>query len=83
VSHGAVIETLCLTPTHDGEAALVVTLRFANGGRSNVQVDADGMRRVMARAGVSNALDLVGQSWAVLEIEEPPFTGWTERKDRA
>lgn len=70
---GAWIDCVQLTPTHDGEAALVVTLRFANGGRSNVLIDADGLRRVMGRAGVGNALDLVGRSWTVLDIGDPTF----------
>lgn len=81
MSDGAKIEALCLTPTHDGEAALVITLRFANGGRSKVQIDAEGMRRVMARAGVGNAADLIGRSWAVLDIEEPAFMTRMNRED--
>jgi len=76
-----VIDAVRLTPTHDGEAALVVTLRFANGGRSKVQIDAEGVRRVMARAGVGNALDLIGRDWAVLDIGEPAFTGRIEREE--
>lgn len=83
MSDDAVIEALRLTPTHDGEAALVITLRFANGGRSKVQIDADGMRRVMARAGVDNALDLVGRSWAVLDVGEPAFMTGVNGKDGA
>jgi hypothetical protein len=82
VTGGAVIEALCLTPTHDGEAALVITLRFANGGRSKVQIDADGMRRVMARAGVGSATELIGKSWAVLDVGEPAFMTGREREDR-
>ncbi|MBP8233288.1 hypothetical protein [Rhizorhabdus sp.] len=81
MSDGAMIEALCLTPTHDGEAALVITLRFANGGRSKVQIDADGMRRVMARAGVGNAADLIGRSWAVLDVEQPIFMTGMNRED--
>jgi len=73
VSGDARIEAVRLTPTHDGEAAMVVTLRFANGGRSKVQIDADGLRRVMAKAGVGSAADLIGKSWAVLDVEEPAF----------
>lgn len=75
------IEAVRLTPTHDGEAATVVTLRFANGGRSRVQIDADGLRRVMAKAGVGSAADLVGKSWAVLDVEEPVFMTTMNRED--
>lgn len=83
MTHGAVIEALSLTPTHDGEAALVITLRFANGGRSKVQIDADGMHRVMVRAGVDNALDLIGRSWAVLDVADAAFMGRMNGKDGA
>jgi hypothetical protein len=73
VNGEARIEAVRLTPTHDGEAALAVTLRFANGGRSQVQIDADGLRRVLARAGVGHAAELVGRSWVVLDVAQPAF----------
>lgn len=70
-----VIDAIRLTSTHDGEAALVVELRFGNAGRSTVQLDNDGLRKVMAKAGVGNAFDLVGQSWTVLDVNDAPFIG--------
>lgn len=74
-ANGAVIDTVRLTPTHDGEAALVIGLRFENGGRSNVQINADEVRAVMAKAGVGNAMDLVGRCWTVLDVKTPDFLG--------
>lgn len=64
-----------LTPTHDGETALVVELLFANGGRSKVQIDGAFTAKVMQRAGVAVAQDLVGLSWQVLDVSEPKFIG--------
>lgn len=72
---GGVIDAIRLTSTHDGEAALVVELRFAGAGRSTVQLDGEGLRKVMAKAGVGNAFDLVGRSWSVLDISDTPFIG--------
>lgn len=72
---GTVIHAVRLTPTHDGDAALVVELRFAGGGRSTVQIEADGVRAVMLKAGVDNAMDLVGQPWTVLDVNRPTFVG--------
>ncbi|MEH3157443.1 MAG: hypothetical protein PGN08_00130 [Sphingomonas taxi] len=69
------IDAVRLTPTHDGESALLVTLRFANGGRSNVQIDSASLARVMARAGVASAFDLVGCDWAVLDVDQPRLHG--------
>lgn len=71
----AIVDTVRLTPTHDGEAALVVGLKFPGGGRSNVQIDASGMRAVLAKAGVANVNDLVGRSWSVLDVHHPIFLG--------
>lgn len=72
---GALISAIRLTPTHDGEAALVVELRFDNGGRSTIQLDATSAAEVMARAGVASAAELVGRSWTVLDVRVPVFTG--------
>lgn len=70
---GAVIEMVRLTPTHDGEAAVVIALRFPSGGLSTVQIDASGLRAVMKKAAVDNANDLIGRSWTVLDVHHPIF----------
>jgi hypothetical protein len=64
----ATISGIQLTSTHDGETALVVELTYSNGGRSKVHIGAADAAQVMARAGVSNANDLIGHPWSVLEI---------------
>lgn len=69
----AVISHVRLTPTHDGEGALVIELRFPNGGRSNVQINSEEAADVMARAGVRTADALVGHPWTVLQVRDPDF----------
>ena len=70
----ATIEAIGLTATHDGEAALVVTLRFPGGGRSQLQVPGEQAAEIMRRANVRVAGDLVGQPWHVLQIGPIGFT---------
>lgn len=75
-----VISAISLTPTHDGEAALVVELSFPGGGRSKVQMDGEGARKALARAGVASAAELIGKPWSVLNVEDAAFVGtrgWT------
>jgi len=67
---GPMISAVRLTPTHDGEAALAVELRYPNGGRASVQVEGRDAEAVMARAGVNSATDLVGHSWTVLQVRD-------------
>ncbi|TXS96491.1 hypothetical protein FV139_03145 [Parahaliea maris] len=66
----ATISAVRLTPTHDAEAAMVVELTYPNGGRATVQVEGSDAARVMARAGVATAGELVGQPWTVLQVRE-------------
>ena len=56
------------TATHDGEVALAVLLRFPNGGTSQIQVLNEDVAKVMEKARVSTANDLVGLPWSVLDI---------------
>jgi hypothetical protein len=74
VSH-AVIDSIALTPTHDGETALVVELRFSGGGRSRVQIDPQSVHEVLVKAGAASASDLVGLPWSVVDIRETVFAG--------
>lgn len=64
----ATIESIGFTATHDGEVALAVLLRFPNGGTSQVQILNEDVAKVMAKAQVSTANDLVGKPWNVLNI---------------
>ncbi|MDX3883318.1 MULTISPECIES: hypothetical protein [Sphingomonadales] len=69
------IASVQLTSTHDGEAALVIELMFANGGRSKVHINAEEAADVMAKAGVASADALVGHPWTVLQVRDPSFMG--------
>lgn len=60
------IASVQLTPTHDGEAALVAELAYPGGGSGRVQLDSHATAMVMARAGVSEVGALVGMPWTVL-----------------
>lgn len=64
----ATIESIGFTATHDGEVALAVVVRFPNGGSSQVQILNEDIAKVMNKANVSAAGELVGMSWNVLAI---------------
>lgn len=66
----AVISAVHLAPTHDGEAALVVELRYPNGGTASVQLEGADTAAVMSRARVTSAAELVGRPWTVLQVRE-------------
>jgi len=67
---GAVIQAVRMGPTHDGEAAMVIELVYPNGGVGTVQVESADTAAVMARANVSNAADLIGMPWTVLQVRD-------------
>jgi hypothetical protein len=48
---------------HDGRAELVITLEFANGGRSRLPLDTDRGLSLLGRCGAGRAADLIGRSW--------------------
>lgn len=77
------IESIGLTATHDGEAAFVIALAFPNGGRSKVQIEAVDMEEVLARAGASAPMELVGRPWDVLDVKQPLFMGRGGKSDEA
>ena len=64
----AKIESIGFTATHDGEVALAVVVRFPNGGSSQVQILNEDIAKVMKKANVSAAGELVGMPWSVLAI---------------
>ncbi|WP_193940584.1 hypothetical protein [Parahaliea mediterranea] len=66
----AVISAVRLTPTHDAEAAMLVELRYPNGGTAAVQVPAEDAPAVFVRARVATAAELVGLPWTVLQVRE-------------
>ena len=48
---------------HDGAAELVITLQFANAGRSRVTLDTAAGLRLMHNCNVQDVADLRGHSW--------------------
>lgn len=62
----ATIASVQLTPTHDGEAALVVELVYPNGSHARVQIDSRSTAGIMARANARQLGELVGLPWTVL-----------------
>lgn len=60
---GAVISDVRLGAAHDGEAELMVTLTFANGGRSVVALDAAAASALMDVCGAQDTAALIGQGW--------------------
>lgn len=64
-----VITGIELAATHDGEAALVVVLRYPDGGYGRVQLSSLEALQVMQRAGVDEAAALVGRGWDVLCLQ--------------
>lgn len=59
----AVISAVRIAAAHDGVAELVVTLRFGNGGRSEVTLDEVGAAALFAACGCDSADDLIGHGW--------------------
>lgn len=64
----AKIEAIGFTATHDGEVALAVLLRYPNGGTSQIQILSEDVAKVLEKANVTAANDLVGMPWSILNI---------------
>jgi hypothetical protein len=60
---GAVISQVRIAAAHGGEAELVVTLTFANGGQSLVTLDEFAARALLAISNASSADQLIGIGW--------------------
>lgn len=69
----ATIEAVGLTATHDGEAALVVTIRFPTGGATQLQIPSVAVAEIMRRANFQSAGDMVGEPWQILNIAPVGF----------
>lgn len=57
------IERAVVAPGHDGQAELVVTLRFPGGARDSVVLDATTGARLMERCGAGSVAGLAGADW--------------------
>ncbi len=70
-SESAYIEAAEISGGHDGQAELVVTLRFADGGRTRVVLNTEAGMRLMRNCGVDHAAALAGHPWQKILEEEP------------
>lgn len=48
---------------HDGEADLVISVRYENGVVGSVTLDADSAFEIMQSCGAASSADLVGRPW--------------------
>jgi hypothetical protein len=48
---------------HDGEADLVITVRYENGVVGSVTLDADSAFEIMQSCGAASSADLAGRPW--------------------
>lgn len=60
---GATISEVRIAAAHDGEAELLVTLTFANGGQSLVTLDEFAARSLLASTNASTSDQLIGVGW--------------------
>jgi len=59
----ATISEVRIAAAHDGEAELIVTLSFENGGQSLVTLDEFAARTLLSSCAVDSADGLIGASW--------------------
>ena len=59
----AVIVSAEIAAGHDGEADLIVRVRYENGVVAPVTIDAETAMKLMSACGVSHINDLAGQPW--------------------
>jgi hypothetical protein len=71
-----VISGAVVTPGHDGEAQLLVHVRYENGATGCVTLGPEQARRLMERCRVERAEDLCGVSWEQL-LDPLPCPGAT------
>lgn len=69
-----VISQVRLGAAHDGLAALVVTLRYDNGGTSEVSLDEPAAAALLRACGAASADDLPGHDWR--KIREALGVSW-------
>jgi len=62
VAHAA-ISKVRVVAAHDGEAELLVTLTFPNGGQSLVTLDPFAVHELMDSSGAGTADELIGVGW--------------------
>ena len=71
---GAVIAATRLGAAHDGVAELVVTLRHAGGGESEVRLDEPAAAALLDACGVAKPNELAGVGWE--KVRDALRTSW-------
>jgi len=59
----AIVLAADIAAGHDGEADLVITVRYENGVVGSVTLDADSAFEIMQSCGAASSADLVGRPW--------------------
>ena len=59
----AIIEKAVVAAAHEGMAELIVSIRYSNGGISDVALGAEATALLMESCGASTLEQLVGHSW--------------------
>jgi hypothetical protein len=59
----AVVARVRIAAAHDGDAELVVTLRFPNGGETPVALDEYAARHLMTACAATHPDALIGADW--------------------
>jgi hypothetical protein len=59
----AKIREVHIAAAHDGEAELLVTLEYANGGRTQVTLDEFAARALLSSCQAERPDDLIGADW--------------------
>jgi hypothetical protein len=52
-----------LAAAHEGEAELIVTIRYDNGGKTDVPLDRHASNALLTACAAEGLEDLVGQDW--------------------
>ena len=60
---GAVISRVQMGAAHDGDAEIVLTLRYDNGGETLVALDPHAAGHLMTACGAAHPDALLGQGW--------------------
>lgn len=63
MTNTASIRDIQIAAAHDGDAELLVTLEYANGGRSQVALDEFATRTLLASCDAETPEDLIGADW--------------------
>lgn len=71
----AIVAEVGFEVAHDSDGLLVVTLRFPNGARSQLQLEGTAIARVIETLGLESVHDLVGRPFSELAPGLPVNAG--------